>query len=171
MKAKPETVTYAWASSTPDFHASRVDVQAVGLEVQQIADAGKLTASIVVKKAKAKRSPLHDAFDWDVDRAALEYWKKQARNLIGALRIVHTDDDGTVSQHRAFFNIVNPDGREYVTRAEVSIHENYREQVLRDAIRWLNRAQERIADIEGLEKETAAIGRIVKRVERLQLET
>lgn len=167
-KAEMETAVYTWAPSTPDFHSAKVDVQAVGQELQRIAEAGKLTADAVVEKAKVKKSPLHDAFDWDLDKAAHEHWKKQARSLIAALRIIKTDEAGTVSQHRAFFNVVNPDGHEYVTRSKVAASKDYREQVLNDAIRWLQRAQERIADIEGLEKEATMISRIVKKVTKVR---
>lgn len=53
---------------------------------------GRLTPEAVVEDAKAKDSPLHSHFTWDVRKAAQAYWVEQARTLITSVRIeIRTD--------------------------------------------------------------------------------
>lgn len=48
---------------------------------------GTLTPEMVVDAAKAKDSPLHSCFTWDVKRAAHAHWIDQARSLIRSVRV------------------------------------------------------------------------------------
>lgn len=57
--------------------------------VRSLEDAdGRITPEIVVDDAKRKDSPLHDLFVWDKSKAAMMTWLHQAREVIGAVRIV-----------------------------------------------------------------------------------
>ncbi len=58
---------------------------------------GKLTPDIVIDEAKDPESILHGHFDWDVDAAALEHWRNQARRLISSVRVVFTTDTTAVA--------------------------------------------------------------------------
>lgn len=58
---------------------------------------GILTAEAVLEDAKHKASPLHDYFDWDVQKAAHQHWVEQARQLIRSVRVVITTETRTVS--------------------------------------------------------------------------
>lgn len=53
---------------------------------------GVLTPEAVVKDAKKKDSPLHDQFEWDVKKAAYQYWLDQARTLIRSVRVSVTEE-------------------------------------------------------------------------------
>lgn len=57
---------------------------------------GQITPSQVVKDAKNKRSPLHRLFDWNQKSAAEKYWLCQAREIIGAVTIVITNETTTI---------------------------------------------------------------------------
>jgi hypothetical protein len=155
---------YTWRNSKVGFYWNKVNPQLVGEELARIARAGKLTPEAVIERARDEVSVLHQAFEWDVDKAALEHLKEQARHMISSLRVVKPGD--TETRHRAFFNVVNPEGHEYVTRTAVATNQDYRMQVFNDALRNLHRAEERLADIEGLEKEVAAVGRVIRKVEK-----
>lgn len=48
---------------------------------------GKLTPDNVIEEAKARDSPLHDQFTWDLKAAALMTWRSQARALISHFEI------------------------------------------------------------------------------------
>lgn len=50
---------------------------------------GALTSEAIVEAAKAKGSPLHDLFDWDLKRAARCHWINQAEGLIRRFRLVY----------------------------------------------------------------------------------
>lgn len=49
---------------------------------------GHLTPEMVVEDAKDKKSPLHDAFNWDVKAAAYQHWLDTARTIIRSVRLV-----------------------------------------------------------------------------------
>lgn len=49
---------------------------------------GRLLPSLVVADAKMKASPLHDLFEWNVEKAAEVQWTQRAREIIGAVLIV-----------------------------------------------------------------------------------
>jgi uncharacterized protein YigE (DUF2233 family) len=57
---------------------------------------GKLTPDRVVEDAKRKQSPLHALFEWDKAKAAAIQWIAQAREIIGAVQIVVTNETTTV---------------------------------------------------------------------------
>lgn len=62
----------------------------IRLRLQQIelANNGRLTANDVVEDAKNPESPLHDMFDWNVDRAAHQHWLRRAREIIVSIKVV-----------------------------------------------------------------------------------
>jgi len=59
-------------------------------------DNGELTPDRVVEDARQKSSPLHDLFEWDKSKAAQAHWIDQARVIIGAVRVVVTNETTTV---------------------------------------------------------------------------
>ncbi len=48
---------------------------------------GRITAAAVVEAARDPNSPLHFAFDWNVESAAQSHWLDTARRRIAAVRI------------------------------------------------------------------------------------
>lgn len=62
----------------------------VEAELRELAEAhgGRLTPDLVVATARAKKgSYLHAQFQWDVKKAAEQYWLDQARALIRRVRV------------------------------------------------------------------------------------
>jgi hypothetical protein len=57
---------------------------------------GVLTPSIVVADAKNKRSPLHAIFPWDVKKAAMAHWLAIARDVIGSVEVMVTNETMTI---------------------------------------------------------------------------
>lgn len=72
----------------------------------------------IVKAAKSPKSPLHDAFQWDVKKAAESYWKAQARSLLNHIDIVIIRD-GEQEQCSAFFNVRTVPGSEVTVYEDV----------------------------------------------------
>jgi len=48
---------------------------------------GVLTPELVVEDAKRKDSPLHEMFEWDVNKAAYAHWENVARQLIRSVQV------------------------------------------------------------------------------------
>ena len=53
---------------------------------------GKITPDIVIEDAKSPESPLHEHFEWDLNKAALEAWRDTARTLIRSVKVVVTTE-------------------------------------------------------------------------------
>ena len=66
------------------------------VQIEQ-ANGGRLTPDDVVKDAKKPSSPLHEHFEWDVKKAAAQYWIEQARTLITSVRIVTRTETTNIS--------------------------------------------------------------------------
>ena len=47
----------------------------------------RLTPERVLEDARSETSPLHDLFDWDVEKAARRHWLDRSREIIGAFRV------------------------------------------------------------------------------------
>lgn len=62
------------------------------LELIESANGGRLTPDAVVEDARNKDSPLHDHFEWDVEKASAAHWIDQARTLITSVRVVVKTD-------------------------------------------------------------------------------
>lgn len=56
---------------------------------------GRLLPRELWESARSPRSPFHDAFDWDVDNAAAQYWDGVARNIINSYRVMVSVTDTT----------------------------------------------------------------------------
>lgn len=85
-----------------------VDAQTAGEELERIriANDGKLKPEDVLSSAKAKSSPLHQAFTWDNVKAAHEYRLSEARQFIKA--VVTVGKEGKTDP--AFWNIIVSQG-------------------------------------------------------------
>jgi hypothetical protein len=57
---------------------------------------GGLTPEIVVADAKDPASPIHEEFEWDMEKAAEQHWLDQARTLIRRIHIVSHKREATV---------------------------------------------------------------------------
>ena len=68
-------------------------------ELQRLANdnGGLLTASVVVKAARNKESPLHSHFEWDNKKAGERYRLVQARALINRVRVVTVHEEAKIT--------------------------------------------------------------------------
>ncbi len=73
------------------------------------ANDGRLTPFAVVADARDETSPLHDCFEWDVDKASYSHWITQARNLITSIRVVVTTESTSV---KSVFYVRDPSAQQ-----------------------------------------------------------
>lgn len=69
---------------------------------------GNLRADDVVNAAMDKANPLHECFEWDKGKAAMEHWRETARQLIRSVRVVITNETTTL---RAPYFVRDPEAR------------------------------------------------------------
>lgn len=155
---------YKWNTANYRFYSTGIDPNEAGQELERLSEKGPLTPDRIIDSAKSRCSPLHTGFEWDDSKASHEWRRQQARGLLQTLRIVEREDES--EPVRAFFHVVDERGNNvYVTREKAKTTEDYHLQVIRNALRLLEQAQSRLADIEGMEREIKAVARVIKSVE------
>ena len=133
----PQGANYRWRKSA----RSRGDVQAVGVVLERLRkqNKGELTAEIVLKEAKKKKSPLHASFEWNDTEAARIYRMNQARNLIRDIEI--TIPEGKTSH---LYVLVESGSQNVYTTTQSALEDSeLRQQILdrawREARLWVDR--------------------------------
>lgn len=135
-------------------------------ELKKLAEkhGGFLTADEVVDAARPKTSPLHSRFQWDNTKAAEEYRRWQARHLLRVLVSCEIKDEEPVN----VFVSLSPDrkkgGGGYRTLTSVLSDEEYRVQLLIDALSELELFRKKYIRLKELAEIFSAEKRIRKRV-------
>lgn len=94
-----------------------------------------ITPTLVVQRAQAKTSPLHNFFEWDDSRAAENFRLWQARQLIATVYVVPSDSPDS-EPVRAFVNVVSEEedslieDQGYVWSPGLDSRPNYKLQVI-----------------------------------------
>lgn len=107
---------------------------------------GVIDPAVLVKEAEDESHPLHAAFNWDDTKAAFEWRKQQARNLI-KYSYESTDPEKVASRH---FNVTYQNKRGYVSEDRVREVGSLYDQVLKDAVTGLLAWQDRYNYIKEL---------------------
>jgi len=58
---------------------------------------GLLTPEAVVKDARNPKSPLHEHFEWNVNKAAMSHWLDTARSLIRSVKVTVVTETAVLS--------------------------------------------------------------------------
>jgi len=106
------------------------DAQKIGEELELIKSKESLNPKNVLKRAKSKKSILHQYFEWD-DSLASEKWRlQQARGIVShVVEIVVIR--GNEEEVRGFVNVIAVSGeKEYVTHTEAMTIPSYKKQLL-----------------------------------------
>lgn len=94
---------YAWKNDkTASFYHATAEQAHEAFESIRQRD-GKLTPAAVVEDARPEDSVLHEDFEWRDDIAAEKFRQGQARQMIGAVRILRVDSRPPV---RAYVNVL-----------------------------------------------------------------
>lgn len=150
--------------TNPNFRVN-VDAQVAGDRLEQIRtrDGGKLKPERVVADARPKKSPLHDAFEWDDSQAAERYRLDQASYLIRSITVIIEKSPNT-KPTRAFVYFERPGGEShYNSVVEVLSHAELQAEVLARALKEAREWQQRYQDLEALAGVFAAIEDVEKR--------
>jgi hypothetical protein len=126
--------------------------------IRSLADArGYIEPSRVVEAARDPDNPLHDEFEWDIDKAAEQQWIEQARRLIRLVKVEITVEHREI---RAVGYVVDPDrpagSRRYVDISVAARHREQAHQIIADEMSRITSAVRRaqaIAAVLGLEDE------------------
>ena len=144
-------MVYSWKEGT----RYKTDANIAGAVCAEMEAAGTLTAGNLVEASRPKDAPLHKEFEWNNTKAAEEWRKHQARNIIHSLVLV-TEADDEADGVRAFFKIETRSGN-YESIAAIVRDENKYESLKAAALRELKVFQRKYHTISELGKVFAAI--------------
>lgn len=150
-------VKYEWRDGFPAM--AGIDPDIAGRELDRIAKRDQeIVPLTLVEESRPADAPLHNAFDWDVTEAAGKWNEHQAKQLIGALKVVfiRNDTEEPLPPVRAFVSVVDEPGlgmyaprqRHYRPIVKVMSTEDLRDQYRKQAFDALCSWRDRYNDIE-----------------------
>ena len=133
--------TYAWRAGVQ--FPVKAEVAADTIKKLQ-ASLGKptITAKELLDASRDENAPLHSCFEWDDSIAAEKFRQEQARKIIIGIEITKSETIPTTT--RLFVNVVPTAAKkqgEYVTIHQAMVVNDWRQQVLMDALRELRSFQ------------------------------
>ncbi len=129
-----------YARAGAPFKKEKAQIYGERLEEISSKNKGKITPTLVIDDAKNIKSPFHDYFEWNNDKASEQYRLHQARSLINHVVEVVVIE-GKPSKQRSFFAVTNGNSQKvYVTIKKAVTTPNYRIQILNQLITTLKNA-------------------------------
>lgn len=99
---------------------SAADNERIREELERIlAERGELTPDLVIEEARDPGSPLHDRFEWDDGKAAMEHRRKQARDVIRSVRINYETETHVITSFAYVHDPEAPSKQGYVSVASL----------------------------------------------------
>lgn len=139
----------------------KIKIYGAAIEALRRYNGGVLTASFLLEAAKDPRSPLHEHFNWDDEKAANEHRLQQARHLLGSITVSVRFSGRTDSVPiRAFTTISAPKHsteKLYVPTVAVLKDGDMRKQLVARAFQELARWRERYQLIDELSGANASV--------------
>ncbi len=162
MVTKVASVLYEWA---PGYSFRGTNATKAGKELERLRENndGELTPGEVVKSAKPKRSPLHDAFEWNDAKAARQARKITADNMIRNCRIVEQVNGHETVRAYVYTRVPMKDGGKrgfYTTPAIISDNEQMYNETLKRARGQLKSFRDRFKFIAELTSVFEAIDKL-----------
>lgn len=142
---------YSWV---PGAKIKGVSPQKAGEEIDRLlAKYGQsLKAEQVLEEARSKKSPIHNAFDWNDTTAARAYRLEQARRLLRSVRVVIITPKGSEITTRVTVTTEDPEesGRVYSATEYAMSSEKMRNSILRQALAELKAFRHKYATLSEL---------------------
>jgi hypothetical protein len=140
-------LNYLWKQGA----RQKLSAQVVGEELERIRveDGGLVTPERVVDEATDPESPLHDGFEWDDRKGAVEYRLVQARQMLRSCVIAPESSMGAsvAPTIRAFVVVNANDSKGYTSISAAMSEKETRDQVVQRAMRELRQWRERYRDL------------------------
>ena len=155
-------MTYEWK------YAMKVPAQQAGEYLSKLEkEKGELTPELVLNESRNEKAVLHSCFEWDDAKAAEGYRLYQARHILSNITVVIERENIPPQNIRAFVNV--SDNSKHETGKFISLNvamqnEDYKEQVLRNALYELQMFKNKYADYVELEKVFIAIEELAEKI-------
>jgi hypothetical protein len=132
------------------------------IEIQK--DKG-LTAETILDEAKKKSSPLHNFFDWDNTTAGEKWRLQQARILINEVKVIVNSKERYAFENVRITVCDQPEEttREYKPIMEILSKEEYRKQVIKQALENATYWKEKYSEYNELKPIFVSINKVKKK--------
>lgn len=155
---------YEW--KTPYLYS--VSAQVAGETIEALKTAlGKenIEPEDLLEASKPEEAPLHTCFEWDDSKAAEKYRLEQATNMIRSVVVKISVEDGEPVITRAFVNVSEkPRAKGTFVSIQTALEkENYRQNILRNALFELQTFQRKYATYAELAEVFSAIDKFAKK--------
>lgn len=149
--------TYSWKAGV--MFPVKAEVAADTIKNLQ-ASLGKqtITAKELLDASRDENAPLHSCFEWDDSVAAEKFRQEQARKIIIGIEVTKSETIPTTT--RLFVNVVPTAAKkqgEFATIFQAMVVDDWREQVLMDALKELRSFQRKYSVYKELADVCAAI--------------
>jgi hypothetical protein len=146
---------YGWV------RGSRIEAKAqdIGERIEQMrtVNAGVVTPELLVDDGRAEESPLHPCFEWDDTIAAERYRLDQARLVLRSLTVSIADDRRVPIRAFVCVERTEAEGRAYVAIHDALRDDDFRTQVLANAVREVQAWRQRYSRLRELANIFAAV--------------
>lgn len=150
------------------FGDDKAQIYGEELERIQKKNGGILTPQIIVEEAKNKKSPIHNYFEWDKDKAHKKFLLHQARMLIGTIEVI-VNFNGEEKAIRRYLNVTSESlgeetTRDYMVIEKVLSDKELKNQILEQAIAEIDYWKEKYKIYKELSPIFASIELTKKRI-------
>ena len=155
---------YQWRIPNVPVPAQEAGEYLTALEKER----GELTPELVLDESRDEGALLHDCFEWDDDKAAYNYRKYQARQLINNIVVVSVSESMPTAPVRAFVSVnKGASSRSSYVSIDIAMSEAHlRAQVLQDAYNELSSFQRKYSSYLELREVFSAINDFGKKIGR-----
>jgi hypothetical protein len=138
-------MVYQWKDGA---HAV-MDAQVAGEELERIRtwNNGRLEPAHVVEVSRDPAAPLHPAFEWNDESAAVAYRLNQARYIIRSIDVVVDKEKAQPAPVRAFVSVRRDEDRSYTSIQHAMSDGELRAQVVAAALAELAAWRKRHAEL------------------------
>ena len=146
------------------FSNAKAKIYGKRIKELSLKNKNKITSKIVIKDAKKKNSPLHNAFEWDNSNAAEKYRLHQAALLVGHIVEVYVYNNKKVERPMCFSFYRGEKIRYSVPTAIVMKDKDLKLKMLQQAIWDISNWQSRYSQYKDLIKIFNAINSVKKKL-------
>jgi hypothetical protein len=133
-------------------------------EIESVKKECGLTPENLLEKAKHKKNPLHDLFEWNDSLAAHRYRLQQARVLINEIKVIIEDKEYYLYENvKVEIGDSDDTDREYKNCFEIKDDDDLRQQMIAKAIKelayWKEKHKFYSDELKGLFREIEKVER------------
>lgn len=125
---------------------------------------GRVTADLLLERARSVSSCLHGVFEWDDERAAHEHRLAQARLVLRSLQIV--TPNGEAARMYVAVDVEESRGKQYVPTVQAMKVPEWREFVMEEALNDLRSLKAKYAAFKEMAALVEDVDRIVVKFEK-----